>query len=99
MASSSRAGTGEDTPKVEILKDALYTEMTEHGDTERLYTQTDLMNFNIIPKNDLQLLLNVIQSLTNDQLLIAVSHSQAGFAWRYRSKEDARKYGQLPKPP
>jgi DNA-directed RNA polymerase III subunit RPC6 len=89
---SSRAGTGEDTPKLEILKDALYEEMRQHGDQERLYNQSDLMGLNVIPKNDLGLLLNVIQGLTADQLVVAVSDSRAGIAWRYRSREDAKKY-------
>jgi DNA-directed RNA polymerase III subunit RPC6 len=91
---SSRAGTGEDTPKIEILKDALYEEMRQHGDQGRLYNQSDLMGLNVIPKNDLGLLLLVIQGLTADQLLVAVSDSRAGIAWRYRSREDAKKHVQ-----
>lgn len=89
---SSRAGTGEDTPKVEILKDALYEEMTQHGSSERLYNQNDLISLNVIPKNDLSLLLKVVQGLCDDRLLIATSDNRMGIAWRYRSREDARKY-------
>lgn len=89
---SSRAGTGEDTPKVEILKDALYEEMTQHGSSERLYNQNDLISLNIIPKNDLTLLLKVVQGLCDDRLLIAASDNRMGISWRYRSREEARKY-------
>jgi DNA-directed RNA polymerase III subunit RPC6 len=89
---SSRAGTGEDTPKVEILKDALYEEMTQHGSSERLYSQNDLISLNIIPKNDLSLLLKVVQGLCDDRLLIAASDNRVGISWRYRSREEARKY-------
>ncbi|KAB5578720.1 DNA-directed RNA polymerase III-like protein [Coniochaeta sp. 2T2.1] len=94
--SSSRAGTGEDTPKVEILKDALYEEMTQHGSSERLYNQNDLISLNIIPKNDLSLLLRVVQSLCDERLLIAASDNRMGISWRYRSREDAKKYTSLP---
>ncbi|OIW23910.1 RNA polymerase Rpc34 [Coniochaeta ligniaria NRRL 30616] len=92
---ASRAA-GEDTPKVEILKDALYEEMTQHGSSDRLYNQNDLINLNIIPKNDLSLLLKVVQGLCDDRLLIATSDNRMGIAWRYRSREDAKKYTSLP---
>jgi len=88
---SSRAGTGEDTPKVEILKDALYEEMTQHGSSERLYSQNDLISLNIIPKNDLGLLLKVVQGLCDDRLLVAATDNRTGISWRYRSRDEAKK--------
>jgi hypothetical protein len=91
LASSSRAGTGEDTPKVEILKDALYEEMLQHGSSERLYTQNDLIGLNIIPRNDLMLLLKVVQGLCDERLLVAATDNRTGICWRYRSREDAKK--------
>ena len=100
---SSRAGTGEDAPKVDILKDALYEEMTQHGSHDRLYNQHDLIGLNVIPNDDLSLLLKVVQGLCDDRLLIAASDNRMGISWRYRSKEDAKKYvfhfNLLPLPP
>ncbi len=79
-----------DPSKLEVLKEAIYEACRNHGDEDRLFSQYDLLELDIIPNGDPQLLLRVLQSLTNEKLLIAVS-IQGGLAWRWRSREDAQK--------
>src|SRR5690349_11501140 len=81
--------------KVDILKNTLYDTVIQHGSNTRLFTQSDLLDLDIIPHRNLQLLLQVIQALTNDKLLVGVTGGQGGLAWKYRSREDAKKYAPL----
>ncbi|KAK0734732.1 RNA polymerase Rpc34 [Lasiosphaeria miniovina] len=81
--------------KIQILKDALYDEARQHGSADRLFTQKDLLDLNVIPSNDVVLLLRVVQSLTDDKLFVGGTN-HAGLAWRWRSREDAQKYTSLP---
>ncbi|KAK4226665.1 hypothetical protein QBC38DRAFT_479997 [Podospora fimiseda] len=86
-----------DDAKIEILKNALYDAIIQHGSDSRLFSQSDLFDLNVIPNGNLPLLLRVIQALTNDKLLIGVTNNQGILAgWRYRSREDAKKYTSLP---
>ncbi|KAH6619334.1 RNA polymerase Rpc34 [Chaetomium sp. MPI-SDFR-AT-0129] len=82
--------------KLQILKDALYEEIRQHGSATRLFTQSDILDLNIIPNNDLELLMNVVQGLTDDKLLIGTTNHHAGLSWRWRSREEAKKYTSLP---
>lgn len=79
-----------DPAKLDVIKQAVYEVMVANGGEERLYTQYDLFEFDVIPNRDPQLLLKTVQSLTNDKLLIAVN-VQGGLAWRWRSREEAKK--------
>ncbi|KAK1991594.1 RNA polymerase Rpc34 [Colletotrichum falcatum] len=90
-ASPSAATTSSTDSKMEVWKEALYDHLQKAGDESQLFTQYDILDFDIIPNRDTVTLLKVLQSLTNDRLLIAVS-SQTGLAWRWRSVEDAEKY-------
>lgn len=78
--------------KIQILKDALYEEIRQHGSEARLFTQKDLLDLDIIPNNDIVLLIQVIQGLCDDKLLVATETQHAGLAWRWRSREEAKKY-------
>ncbi|KAL2137272.1 hypothetical protein VTI74DRAFT_5003 [Chaetomium olivicolor] len=92
MASDNKA----DNPaKIAILKDALYEEIRQHGSETRLFTQRELLDLNIIPNGDVGLLLKVVQALTDDKLLVGITN-HAGLAWRWRSREEAKKYTSLP---
>ncbi|KAK0741597.1 RNA polymerase Rpc34 [Apiosordaria backusii] len=82
--------------KLAILKDELYETMKEHGSEEREFSQADIKGLNVIPNNNTSLLLNVIQALTNEKLLVGVSLPGGEIGWRWRSKEDAKKYTSLP---
>ncbi|KAK2018631.1 RNA polymerase Rpc34 subunit [Colletotrichum eremochloae] len=90
-ASPSAATTSSTDSKMEIWKETLYEHFQKAGDENQLFTQYDILDFDVIPNRDTVTLLKVLQSLTNDRLLIAVS-SQTGLAWRWRSVEDAEKY-------
>ncbi|KAK3905751.1 DNA-directed RNA polymerase [Staphylotrichum tortipilum] len=93
MASDTLA---DDSAKLAILKDALYEEIRQHGSETRLFTQKDLLDLNIIPNNNVLLLVRVVQGLTDDKLLVGTTNHHAGLAWRWRSREEAKKYTSLP---
>lgn len=88
MATSS---TADDSAKLQILKDALYEEMRQHGSETRLFTQNDLLDLGIIPNNNVVLLVRAVQGLTDDKLLVGTTNHHAGLAWRWRSREEAKK--------
>ncbi len=88
MASDTLA---DDSAKLLILKDALYEEIRQHGSETRLFTQKDLLDLNIIPNNNVLLLVRVVQALTDDKLLVGTTNHHAGLAWRWRSREEAKK--------
>ncbi|TDZ16260.1 putative DNA-directed RNA polymerase III subunit rpc6 [Colletotrichum orbiculare MAFF 240422] len=99
VASPAGAGTpsgsssdGTDS-KIAVWKEALYDHFQRAGDENHLFSQYDILDFEVIPNRDTVTLLKVLQSLTNDRLLIAVS-STTGLAWRWRSAEDAEMYKQ-----
>ncbi|KAL2124988.1 hypothetical protein VTJ04DRAFT_1353 [Mycothermus thermophilus] len=93
MASDS---TADDAAKLKTLKDALYEEMRQHGSETRLFTQRDLLDLNVIPNNNVMLLVRVVQGLCDDKLLVGTTNHHAGLAWRWRSREEAKKYTSLP---
>ncbi|KAF9872435.1 RNA polymerase Rpc34 subunit [Colletotrichum karsti] len=90
-APSPAATTSSTDSKLEVWKESLYDAFQKAGDENQLFSQYDILEFDVIPNRDTVTLLKVLQSLTNDRLLIAVS-SQTGLAWRWRSTEDAEKY-------
>lgn len=79
-----------ETAKLQLFKDALYDEARQHGSESRLFNQQDLLDLGIIPNNDANLLLAVVQGLTSDKLFVGVTGTH-GIAWRWRSREDAKK--------
>lgn len=81
----------DDSAKLKILKDALYEEIRQHGSETRLFSQRDLMDLNIIPNGNVMLLVRVVQALCDDKLLVGTTNHQAGLAWRWRSREEAKK--------
>ncbi|KAL1867936.1 hypothetical protein VTK73DRAFT_3901 [Phialemonium thermophilum] len=93
---ASPARNGEESAKIEVLKNVLYDEMQQHGSSERLYNQKDIIDLNIIPNDDIALLLRVVQGLCDDYLLVSTNDGRSGLAWRWRSREDAQKYRSLP---
>lgn len=88
---ASPALDGDQGAKFDILKEALYDEMQQHGTVERLYNQKDIFDLNIIPNDDLALLLRVVHGLCGEYLLVSTEHGRSGLAWRWRSSEDAKK--------
>ncbi|KAK0632622.1 RNA polymerase Rpc34 [Immersiella caudata] len=84
-----------DHNKIQLLKDLLYSEAQEHGSESRMFSQKDLTDLGVVPPGDPALLLKIIQGLCDDKLFVGVN-SPTGIAWRWRNKEDAKKYTSLP---
>jgi DNA-directed RNA polymerase III subunit RPC6 len=91
MASPSVATDSSSDSKLEIWKDAIYEQCQNRGDETKLFTQADILDFNVIPNRDVGTLLRVVQALCDDKLLNPVSHV-GGLAWRWKSAEEAEKY-------
>ncbi|KAL1893703.1 34-kDa subunit of RNA polymerase III (C) [Sporothrix stenoceras] len=91
---SSRAPS-EDPSKLELLKDALYQAAVDNGGEGRLWSQQDLIDFDIIPEGNLDLLMKAVQGLCSDFLFKTMNDGRIGLCWRYRPVEDAAKYRTL----
>jgi len=97
-ALSSPSTASYDLDKMEVWKDMLYDEMMASGSEQRLYSQKDLVALNVVPDGDLQLLMKIVQALTNDKLLRPVTDTRQGLlCWRWRSAEEAQKYDVTPR--
>ncbi len=88
MASSS-------APDIAALKDAVYKgcfEAWEENDRDPKITfrQSDLTDLDIIPGDDLNALLQVVQRLLDEKLFKAVNAD--GVAWKLRTVEEAKRY-------
>ncbi|KAM7216565.1 DNA-directed RNA polymerase [Rhypophila decipiens] len=86
---------GDNDIKIDVFKDLLYDAVREHGSESRLFTQSDLLDLNVIPDRDVLLLVKVVQALTADKLLVATREGST-LAWRWRSREEAKKYTSFP---
>ncbi|KAK1776936.1 RNA polymerase Rpc34 [Copromyces sp. CBS 386.78] len=84
-----------DRDKLQILKDALYEAARDHGSDQRLFSQRDLLDMHVIPQDNLVLLMQVIQILCDEKLFVG-NTTASGLSWRWRSREDAKKYTSLP---
>lgn len=82
-----------DASKLAIMKEALYDQCVAAGDEGHLFTQDEFMSFGIT--ESIHTLLAMIQSLSNEKLLIPMTRPGGGYAWRYRSVADAEKYRHL----
>ncbi len=91
---SSRASS-EDPSKIELLKDALYQAVVDSGGEGRLWNQRELLDLDIIPEQNLVLLMKAVQGLCQDFLFKAMNDGRFGLCWRYRPVEDAQKYRTL----
>lgn len=79
-----------DREKIQILKDALYEAARDHGSDQRLFTQRDLLDMQVIPQDNIGLLMQVIQILCDEKLFVG-NTTASGLSWRWRSREDAKK--------
>ncbi|KAK4193223.1 DNA-directed RNA polymerase [Podospora australis] len=86
--------------KLQIFKDTLYDTVQQHGSETRLFSQRDLLDLDVIPEDaklgKLGLLLQVVQALCDDKLFIGTNSPTSGLAWKWRSREEAKKYTSLP---
>ncbi len=76
------------------MKDQVYDACVPIAEEERNYVffQPDIFDLDVIPNNDVQILLQVIQMLLDEKLFKVVANNEYGAGWRLRTKEDARRY-------
>ncbi len=68
--------------------------MSQAEDKKLVFHQNDIWEMDVIPDNDVQVLLQVIQQLL-DEKLFKVVHDGDGMGWKIRTVEEARKYASL----
>ncbi len=83
---------GEDPSKVDFLKEALYDAVKDASNEARLWSQKDLMKLDILPKDNIALLLNVVNKLCSEMLFQPVTDGRLGLCWKWRGEDDAKKY-------
>ena len=81
---------------IAALKTQLYDACLEtvKQDPRKYFNQSTIFELNIIPNNDVNLLLRVTQGLV-DEKLFKILQSE-GLAWRLRTQDEARKFDSLP---
>merc|ERR1712093_974988 len=82
-------------PDIAALKDAVYNGCfavwEENGlDPKMTFRQQDIIDLDVIPGDDLQVLLQVVQKLIDDKLFRTMMTD--GVAWMLRTAEDAKRY-------
>jgi DNA-directed RNA polymerase III subunit RPC6 len=86
-----------DPDKLSILKNALYDACVEKLESDdekgwqKVFSQEELQNLDVIPPKDLKTLAMVIRELTDEFLFITINTSY-GAAWRLRPESEALKY-------
>lgn len=90
---SSRAATGAAAPedKTTALKKLLYDECFQTFDENPTFFQDDLLEFGVLPNDDVSMLLAVTQALTNEKLFKVVQDPQRGIGWKLRTEDEAKK--------
>src|ERR1700728_1103681 len=90
MASSSAAAAGSHGDDlVQDLKTKLYN-LCALEDRSTVFRQDDLLALNVIPDNDVRLLLQVAQGLCDEKKFKLVRDGSVA-GWMYRSEADAEK--------
>lgn len=83
------AGSSKDHLKE--LAEVLYAKCSNEFPADHHFYQTDLVKLNVVPGNDIPLLLEVAQSLVNQNLLRLSHGKDDRLVWTVISKEDAAK--------
>lgn len=86
MASAGPSGSS-----VNELASRLYDACVNQFPSDHLFYQQDLLGLNIVPKNDLALLLSCAQSLVNQKLFRLLQGKNDRLAWKIISRDDAEK--------
>jgi DNA-directed RNA polymerase III subunit RPC6 len=84
----SSAGSG---GSVHELASRLYDACLSKFAIDHLFYQQDLLGLDILPKNDLPLLLQCTQSLVDQKLLRLLQGKNDRLAWKIIPREDAEK--------
>lgn len=77
---------------VNELASQLYDACLEGFPPDHLFYQQDLLKLNVIPKNDVALLLQCTQRLVDQKLFRLLQGKNDRLAWKIISREDAEKY-------
>ncbi|MCJ1376352.1 34-kDa subunit of RNA polymerase III (C) [Loxospora ochrophaea] len=93
MASASLPPDPSSNPTTKELTNALYAQCASH-DSSKIFTQSELLSFSIIPQNDPSTLHAVTTALTSSGLFKLMSKDGKA-CWRCVKKEDAAKYKSL----
>lgn len=80
-------------PSLKEIKNALYARCASLP-TERVFTQGDLLSFQIIPHDDLQKLLSSTKQLTKEGLFKLMTKDGRA-CWKVVKREDAAKFVQI----
>ena len=75
----------------EILARSLYNHCQENFDSDHTITQTDLVNSNIIPNADLNLLVGAIQDLVDQRLFKVHTTKDGATVWKIVAHDAAAK--------
>ncbi|KAL4779421.1 RNA polymerase Rpc34 [Aspergillus varians] len=89
------ASAGPSGGSVTELASRLYNACIQNFAIDHLFYQQDLLEQNIIPKNDLSLLLQCTQSLVDQRLLRLHQGKNDRLAWKIIAREDAEKLKNL----
>ncbi len=81
----------QDDPASEVITDfkSQIYELCGH-EPDRIYNQDDLFSMDIIPNNDVNVLMAVVQGLVDEKLFKLVT-MDGGAAYMYRSQKEAKK--------
>jgi DNA-directed RNA polymerase III subunit RPC6 len=93
MASSSRAAIPPVRAEIAALKTELYEACIPFAkdNPKIVFHQADIFDLDVIPNNDVHLLLQVAQVLL-DEKLFKVVHDTDGMGWKLRTVDEAKKY-------
>ncbi|PYI05683.1 DNA-directed RNA polymerase III subunit Rpc34 [Aspergillus sclerotiicarbonarius CBS 121057] len=89
------ASAGPSGASVTELAARLYDACVNQFPSDHLFYQQDLLGLNIVPKNDLALLLQCTQSLVDQKLFRLLQGKNDRLAWKIISREDAEKLQNL----
>lgn len=73
------------------LASKLYDACLNQFEPDHLFNQHDLLSLDVIPKNDLGLLMECAQELVNQKLLRLLQDKSERLSWQIIPREDAEK--------
>ena len=93
MASSSRSAAPPVGGDIKALQGEIYEACYPlfQENPKSVFHQAELLDFDIIPHDDVTTLLSVVQGLVNEKLFKTVTDSE-GMGWKVRTQDEAKKY-------
>lgn len=91
--SSKTAPAGRATEdKTTALETLLYDECFQSFEDNPTFFQDDLFELDILPSDDVAILLAVTQALTDEKLFKVVQDPLRGIGWKLRTQDEAKQY-------